>query len=102
MTETKPEQPDPQVVEQLRAVIEEEHAPWMLVTATAELFRAERSGTRAVQVAASTPDGLVRALLVHEQHERDTNPDWVTLTAPPIVHGPVDVDDEQDEEGEDE
>jgi len=99
MTET-PEQPDPKVVTALRAVVEEEHPGWQLVEARAELFRAERVGTRAAQVVAATPDGLVRALLAHEQHERETNPDWVALTGPPIVHGVIDVDEQQDEEDE--
>jgi hypothetical protein len=51
MTDT-PEHPDPKVVEALRDVLAEEHAGWELVEATGERFRAERSGTQAVQVAA--------------------------------------------------
>lgn len=99
--EKKPEPPDPKVVEALRAVVEEEHEGWTLVEASAEHFRAERSGTFAAQVASTTADGLVRALLSHEQRGRESNPDWITLTGPPIVHDVDDVDEEQqDEEGE--
>jgi len=72
----KPEPPDPKIVAALREVVKEEHPGWSLVEASAERFRAERSGTVTAQVAASTADGLVRALLAHEQREREANTDW--------------------------
>jgi hypothetical protein len=97
----KPQPPSPEVVNALRSVVEEEHPGWSLVEATAERYRAERSGTQVAQVAAASPDGLVRSLLSFEQREQESNPNW-TPVGPMIVTGPVDIDqdDDEDEEGE--